>query len=123
METGSGSNITDAQAVVYAGTTDAGSAGVAHAADRPEAHRAPRYFVVWVALFVLTIAEVGVAFFSGMPKAALVLILLALALWKALLVALYYMHLRFEPRKLWLLALSPAPLIVILIGVVLLEAW
>lgn len=113
METRSGTNITDSHAAM--------DAGVGHGADR--AHPAPRYFAVWAGLFVLTIAEVGVAFFSGMPKALLVMILLALALWKALLVALYYMHLRFEPRKLRWLALSPAPLIVILIGVVLLEAW
>jgi cytochrome c oxidase subunit 4 len=87
------------------------------------AHPAPRYFRVWFFLFVLTVAEVGVAFFSGMPKVMLIIILLILALWKALLVALYYMHLKFEPRKLWLLAMSPIPLILILLGVVLLESW
>lgn len=95
----------------------------ADAAHAGQAHGEPRYFVVWGGLFVLTVVEVLVAFFTGMPKAALIAILLLLALWKALLVALYYMHLRFEPRKLWLLALSPMPLILILIGVVLLEAW
>ncbi len=84
---------------------------------------APPYFFIWGVLFVLTIAEVGVAFFSGMPKAFLIVILMVLALWKALLVALYYMHLKFEPRKLWILAASPLPLILILLGVVLSEAW
>lgn len=116
METSSDTKINHSQAGAHAAT-----AGATHASDRE--HPAPRYFMIWGVLFVLTIAEVGVAFFSGMPKALLVVILLALAAWKALLVALYYMHLRFEPRKLWLLALSPAPLILILIGVVLLEAW
>jgi cytochrome c oxidase subunit 4 len=86
-------------------------------------HKSPPYFLIWGVLFVLTIAEVLVAFFSGMPKTILVLILMVLAVWKAALVAMYYMHLKFEPRKLWYLALSPVPLIFILIGVVLLESW
>jgi heme/copper-type cytochrome/quinol oxidase subunit 4 len=58
-----------------------------------------------------------------MPKAILILVLLVLAVWKAVLVALYYMHLRFEPRKLWWVVLSPLPLAVILVAVVLFEAW
>ena len=87
------------------------------------AHKAPPYFMVWGVLFGLTVAEVLVAFFSGIPKTFLILVLLVLALWKALLVALYYMHLKFEPRRLWWVVLSPVPLIFILIGVVLLEAW
>jgi hypothetical protein len=46
-----------------------------------------------------------------------------MALWKALLVALYYMHLRFEPRRLWLIVVAPLPLAIILVTVVLLERW
>ena len=87
------------------------------------AHPQPRYFLIWGVLFVLTVAEVLVAFFSGMPKIVLVLVLMGLAVWKAVLVALYYMHLKFEPRTLRWVALSPLPLIVILLGVVLMEAW
>jgi caa(3)-type oxidase subunit IV len=44
-----------------------------------------------------------------------------MAFWKATLVALYYMHLRWEPRRLWILATSPLPLIAILILAVLME--
>lgn len=87
------------------------------------AHKAPNYMLVWLYLFVLTVVEVLVAFLSGLPEALLILILLALALWKAVLVALYYMHLKFEPKKLWVVVVSPLPLVAILIGVVLLEAW
>jgi len=36
-------------------------------------------------------------------------------------VALYYMHLRFEPRRMWILAVSPLPLAVILLVVGLTE--
>jgi len=88
-----------------------------------QAHAQPRYMVVWGALFVLTVVEVLVAFFSGIPKTILIILLLALALWKALLVALYYMHLKWEPRRLWIVVMSPLPLILIMLGVVLLEAW
>lgn len=87
------------------------------------AHKAPPYFMIWGVLFALTIAEVLVAFVSHLPKAVLIVILMVLALWKALLVALYYMHLKFEPRRLWLIVLSPLPLILILVGVVLAESW
>jgi cytochrome c oxidase subunit IV len=86
-------------------------------------HKAPNYMLVWLFLFVLTVAEVLIAFVSHLPEALLILILLGLAVWKALLVALYYMHLKFEPRRLWLVVMSPLPLVVILIGVVLMESW
>ena len=87
------------------------------------AHKKPNYMAIWGVLLVLTIAEVLVAFFSGMPKWILIVLLLILALWKALLVALYYMHLKFEPKKLWLIAVSPIPLIIILLSAVLLEGF
>ena len=87
------------------------------------AHKSPNYMAVWGILLVLTIAEVGVAFFSHMPKWLLILALLALALWKALLVALYYMHLKCEPKKLWLITVAPIPLIIILLSAVLLEGF
>jgi cytochrome c oxidase subunit 4 len=94
--------------------------GGAHGAA---AHKSPNYMMIWLILFLLTVAEVLVAFVSHLPKSLLIIVLLALAVWKALLVALYYMHLKFEPRKLWIVALSPLPLAVILVLVVLFEAW
>lgn len=80
------------------------------------------YMLIWAALFVMTILEVGVAFLA-LSKIAIILALLLLAAWKALLVALYYMHLRYEPRRLWLLAASPLPLAIILVSTVLFERW
>jgi len=89
-----------------------------------EAHEAgatdKTYFLVWGALFVITLAEVGYAFLS-LPKFWLAIGLVIMAIWKALLVALYYMHLRFEPARLWILAASPLPLAVILVVAVLTE--
>lgn len=78
------------------------------------------YIAVWALLAVLTALEVGVAFI-GLPRKLVVVTLIGLAIWKALLVALYYMHLRFEPKRLWVLAGAPLPLAVILVVAVLQE--
>ncbi len=82
--------------------------------------RHPNYLAVWGALFVLTVLEVT-AVYLGLPRHLLVLALLLLAGWKALLVALYFMHLRFEPKRLALVAMTPLPLGVILVVAVLQE--
>jgi cytochrome c oxidase subunit 4 len=86
-------------------------------------HKAPNYYLIWVILAVLTLAEVGVAFITAIPKQFLIIILILMALWKAALVAMYYMHLKFEPKKLWVVALAPVPLAIILVMVVLAEGW
>jgi cytochrome c oxidase subunit 4 len=86
-------------------------------------HKAPNYYLIWVILAVLTLAEVGVAFLTAIPKQLLIIILILMALWKAALVAMYYMHLKFEPKKLWVVALAPVPLAIILVVVVLAEGW
>lgn len=80
----------------------------------------PPYIAIWVVLAVLTGLEIGVAFLSW-PKIVLILILVALAVWKALLVALYYMHLRFESTRLRILAVAPLPLAVLLVAAVITE--
>jgi caa(3)-type oxidase subunit IV len=54
-------------------------------------------------------------------KTLIAIVLIAMAVWKAVLVALYYMHLRFEPKRMWVLALSPLPLAAILIILVIQE--
>jgi cytochrome c oxidase subunit 4 len=86
-------------------------------------HKAPNYYLIWLYLAVLTGVEMLVAFVSHMPKVVLIVALMFLARWKALLVALYYMHLKFEPKTLWVIAAVPLPLILILLGAVLSEAW
>lgn len=91
--------------------------------ESAHAHKAPNYFFIWGVLLVLTLAEVGVAFLAAIPEKILIFVLLALAVWKALLVALYYMHLKFEPRRLWIIVTAPLPLILILVGIVLAEGW
>ena len=80
----------------------------------------PRYMLIWVVLLVLTLAEVGYAFME-LPKVWLAVGLIIMAVWKALLVALYYMHLRWEPQRLWVMALAPLPLAVILVLAIITE--
>ncbi len=80
----------------------------------------PRYMLVFGGLAVLTAIEVGVAF-MGFERNVTVLILLALAAWKALLVALYFMHLKWETRSLKVLAAAPLVPAAIMIFVVLME--
>ncbi len=84
------------------------------------AHAPPPYMMIWGVLAVLMFAKVGVSLI-GMPKWLSITLLVAISLVSALLVALYYMHLRFEERRVWILAAIPLPLIAILILVVIQE--
>jgi cytochrome c oxidase subunit IV len=77
-------------------------------------HKAPNYIAIWGMLAVLTMVEVAVVYI-GIPHRLMVISLVFLALWKALLVALYFMHLRFEPKRLLYIVLAPFPLAVILV--------
>jgi caa(3)-type oxidase subunit IV len=89
-----------------------------------EAHKSsPPYMLVWFGLFALTMAEVGYAFITALPKLALAVGLILMAFYKAYLVAVYYMHLKWEPKRLWLMVAAPIPLIMILIFVVLNEIF
>jgi cytochrome c oxidase subunit IV len=84
-------------------------------------HVRPPYMLIWVILAVLTAVEVGITMVSHFSKGFTIFALLVLAIWKAVLVALYYMHLRFEPTRLRLLVLVPLPLAVLLVVAVLTE--
>lgn len=87
-------------------------------AATPHAH--PRYIGIWLALAALTAVELGVAFMP-LGKGLIIAILLVLAIWKALLVALYFMHLRFERLPVRLLALAPLPFVVVLFSIAVTE--
>jgi cytochrome c oxidase subunit 4 len=65
-------------------------------------------------LLLLTILEIAVIY---MPiiRIAVIVLLVAMAISKATLVALYFMHLKFEKRTLAIIALSPFVLCVFLI--------
>lgn len=100
-----------------AGGDEAGEEG--HGAGDEGRHH-PNYVAVWGGLALLTAIEVGVAFVN-LPRQVIMLTLIGLAVWKALLVALYFMHLRFEPRRLVLIAAAPLALAPILVLAVMTE--
>jgi cytochrome c oxidase subunit 4 len=77
-------------------------------------HKTPNYIAIWGMLAVLTVVEVAIVYFR-LPRHLTVVALVFLALWKALLVALYFMHLRFEPKRLLYIVLAPLPLAAILV--------
>lgn len=86
-----------------------------------EKKKQPSYMLIWFVLLVLTVVEVGVAYLSSLPRNVLIVVLVGLAIWKATLVAMYYMHLRFERLRVILVAAAPLPLAVILVLAILLE--
>lgn len=78
------------------------------------AHPEPNYMGVFWWLLALTIIEIAVIYLP-IAKLAIAIMLITLAVTKATLVALYFMHLKFERRTLALVALSPFVLCVFLI--------
>jgi cytochrome c oxidase subunit 4 len=83
-------------------------------------HEAPRYILIWVVLLAMTLAEVGFAFMP-LPKVWLATGLIVMAFYKAYLVAMYYMHLKWEPKRLWVMAAVPLPLAVIMVLAIITE--
>jgi len=85
-----------------------------------KSHGHPNYIAIFVFLAALTAVELSVAFLPW-HKTVIVWILILLAFWKAALVGLYYMHLRFEPNRLRILAVAPLPLFAVLVFAVITE--
>ncbi len=77
------------------------------------AHEQHNYIKIFVLLSVLTAVEVGITFL-GFPKILLAVLLVSLAIWKAALVALHFMHLKIEKKTLTVVALVPFVLCVFL---------
>jgi cytochrome c oxidase subunit 4 len=60
------------------------------------------YFAVFIWLIVFTAVEL-LAVYSHAPHRVVVAVLLATAVGKAFLIALFFMHLKFENRWVWIL--------------------
>ncbi len=82
-------------------------------------HKATSPVLVYAILAVATVIEVLITLFSGMPRHTLVPMLLAISFVKASLVALYYMHLRYEKIIYGLIFIAPAAFALFLITVLL----
>jgi caa(3)-type oxidase subunit IV len=66
-----------------------------------------KYWLVFAALVVLTVAEVGIVYVPGIARPSLLAALVLMALSKAGLVLMTFMHLGAETRPLKLTVLIP----------------
>ena len=73
-------------------------------------HKHPPYLLIWLYLALLTAAELALAFELPIDRNLKLVLLLGTAVWKALLVALFFMHLKFERWNLRILFIIPLPL-------------
>src|SRR5712692_9261592 len=73
-------------------------------------HDEPNYIAIFVYLTVLTALELAVVY-APIPRPLMVGSLVGLAWAKACLVAMYFMHLRFERRTLAVIAIIPVILV------------
>jgi cytochrome c oxidase subunit 4 len=78
------------------------------------AHKHPNYMAIFWYLAVLTVVEIAVIYMP-LAKFTIGVLLCGLALGKASLVAMYFMHLRFEARTLGLIAVTPLTIATLLI--------
>ncbi len=88
-------------------TTQAAVSG--HAVEHDE----PNYIAIFIYLAVLTGVEL-VVYAVGLPQVAKVGLLIALAFAKAVLVAMYFMHLAIERKVLAVIAITPIMLVTFL---------
>lgn len=79
-------------------------------------HKHPNYLAIFWILLTVTVLEVGYSFLK-VPRSILIGGLVALAGFKALLVALYFMHLKFERKSLGIIVGSTLILGAILVSV------
>src|SRR5262245_34701249 len=88
-------------------STETATAPAAHAASKPHAkHPTARFYVIiFVWLTVLTAIEVAVA--TAVPEPFRIPVLIVIAVIKAALVVLYYMHLRYDSFWYWIILLVP----------------
>ena len=74
----------------------------------------PNYVAVWGWLVALMIVGLAASFLPG-ARAFAVALIFATAVVKALLVVLNYMHLKFEPRLIYAIAIVPVLFVLVLL--------
>ncbi len=77
------------------------------------------YLVIFGALIVLTVVTYGAAKFDFGNEAVNTIIALTIAVTKATLVILYFMHVRYSPRLTWVVIAAGFLWLVIMIGLTL----
>jgi len=81
-------------------------------------HKHPNYMAIFYYLAILTAVELGVIFLP-ISKVIIAVLLCVFAVWKAALVAMYFMHLKLETRTLGLIAVTPLVIATLLVFVLL----
>jgi len=81
-------------------------------------HKHPNYMAIFYYLAILTAVELGVIFLP-VHKFYIAILLCVFAVWKAALVAMYFMHLKLETRTLGLIAVTPLAIATLLVFVLL----
>ena len=81
-------------------------------------HKHPNYMAIFWYLAILTVVEIAVIYMP-FAKFTIGVLLCALALGKASLVAMYFMHLKFETRTLGMVAVTPLLIATLLVFVLL----
>ena len=79
-----------------------------------ENHKEPNYMGVFYLLAVLTVVEIGVIYLP-IAKLIIAFMLVTMAVVKASLVGMYFMHLKFEKSTLGYIAMTPLLLCTLLI--------
>ena len=74
--------------------------------------RHPNYFLIWLGLVFLVMVSLGASL--TLPKRAALVVIFTVAVIKALLVALNFMHLRYERFLLYALAVVPLLIVAVL---------
>lgn len=87
--------------------TTAAHGGHGHdAAPHGGHHAGLSYFAVFMILLIVTVAEVAWAYVT-INQGFKIFVFIAMALYKAVMVALYFMHLKHEKRGMWVVASAP----------------
>src|SRR5215204_3013269 len=86
-----------------------------HDVSRPTPHHKVNYYFIFFSLVILTIVTVLVAFHRFESELVNLLLALLVASIKATLVAMFFMHLKFEGKLIYLIFFVPLVLCVLLI--------
>ena len=81
-------------------------------------HKHPNYMAIFYYLAILTAVELAVIFLP-IPKVIIAVLLCVFSVWKAALVAMYFLHLKLETRTLGLIAVTPLVIATLLVFVLL----
>jgi cytochrome c oxidase subunit 4 len=87
----------------------------AHGHAEPVPHHKVNYLAVFGLLVALTVVTVAVAVFQIKSEVTKVLLALAIATIKASAVVLYFMHMKFEGKLIYLILLVPLTFCVLLV--------